>query len=164
MYITVNMTNHLAPSSPAPSNAPSVSVDTHWEVDADEWEEYDLSALYDAMQSAPASIEGYDCELDFGIDMDNSDSASVITEICGAFTEFAENQRYYDEHIDEDGENENEILSELFYQYDYNICEAVCSVLYGCTAQELTLDQLFELGRADNWHEVCNRTFTVNGG
>lgn len=158
----IDMATYIAPSNPAPANIPSMKVITHWQVDDAEWEENDLASLYSAPQSSPASIEGFDMELDMGVVMDDADAASIIAEVSGAIAEFAENQRYYTEHESEYDGYEDAMMSEMDFQYDPNIAEAACQVLYGCSAQEMDLPALFALGDPGNWYEACNRTFMVS--
>lgn len=158
----IDMATYIAPSDLVPNNIPHLKVLTHWQVDDADWEENDLAALYSAPQAAPASIEGFDMELDMGVVMDDADAASVIAEVSGAITEFAENQRYYIEHESEYDGYEDAMMSEMEFQYDPNIAEAACRVLFGCSAQEMDLHALFALGNPDDWYEACNRTFTVS--
>lgn len=151
MYIKLKADTRLTPRSPQPSQNDAIDVITHWEVDEDEWEEEGIDALYCAPHCPPASILGHDMELVLGVEMDTPEAGAVLAEICGAFNEFAENQQYYNEHVVEYDGYEDALMEEMDFQYDHELPETICAVLYGCSAQELEIRQLFELGDPDNW-------------
>lgn len=159
----VNVSTFIAPKTPAPTHIPHVCVVTHWSVDERDWEENELSSLYAAPQSSPASIcdvdapsATYDMQVDMGVDMDNPDAESIIAEVSGAFAEYAEHMReYYDGYIEA-------MMDEASFQYDPLIVEGVCHVIYGCAGHEMPLESLVALGDPNNWFAPCNRTFNFS--
>lgn len=158
----VSVKTFIAPKEPIPTKINALTVETFWQVDEYDWEESAFDPLYDGYLEGGQILDTQEGEeLEFGVTMNQPDTNEIIEEVCCAIAEYAEEQEYYNEHIDEYDGCEDQIFDEMNFTYDYRIVEAACDALYGVSGQEMTIEDLKTLSNTNNWFEVKSRELTV---
>lgn len=161
----VKVTNYLTPTGKAPSaiNQPCLSVQTTWEVDDEEWDEYGEEALDgDVWQTDPANILGTDqSEVQMEGDVSIPSDYDILSEVTSAFSEYCDYQAEYDDAI-EAGEEEPD-MGDYIANYDMYVAIGACEALYSKDPQEMDFEELVQLTFGDNWKVYKERDIEVVG-